>query len=421
MKVFFSISDDKHGVSNSRQDSVCSVGLVFKYIYKEWHMRYITQVLSLAFLFSVSSCNSDRISSDSQLDGIDHSGDRSISVMTYNVENLFDTEHDEGKGDYEFLPRSNNLKEEGCRKFNSGKSPRRLQSCLKFNWTAKALKEKMLKLKKVIQSVNNGKGPDVLVMPEIENRAVLVAFNKVLDLGYSIAFVDGDERFDRRGIDSAVFSRLDVVETPKLHYLADVIKEGRKDSGQREIPINTRGLLEVTLELPNGEMLSVFAVHLPSPGHPFIEREAAFGELTRLAKLRSAEGNIVLAAGDFNHTSAEEAGVSKKGRQNKNLPGKHFFKKDASNNWFVSNIIKTEMNKRGSAYYKRGVGPYKWSFLDAIMLFKSKAAKAKINMESLRVVVLDGVNADQKGRPWRLSYGGVSDHFPLFMKLKLQE
>ena len=30
-----------------------------------------------------------------------------MKIMTYNVENLFDTQHDEGKNDFDFLPDSN--------------------------------------------------------------------------------------------------------------------------------------------------------------------------------------------------------------------------------------------------------------------------------------------------------------------------
>ena len=42
-----------------------------------------------------------------------------LNVMFYNVENLFDTVHDEGKDDWSFLPNSLKEKKEQCKKIKN--------------------------------------------------------------------------------------------------------------------------------------------------------------------------------------------------------------------------------------------------------------------------------------------------------------
>ena len=39
-----------------------------------------------------------------------------FTIMTYNVENLFDAVHDEGQNDWEYLPKEHPLKRENCLK-----------------------------------------------------------------------------------------------------------------------------------------------------------------------------------------------------------------------------------------------------------------------------------------------------------------
>jgi hypothetical protein len=59
------------------------------------------------------------------------------------------------------------------------------------------------------------------------------------------------------------------------------------------------------------------------------------------------------------------------------------------------------------------------------MLFKNKnpnlaSSKPTIDISTLKVVAIPGLNqSEQSGRPWRLSSGGVSDHFPLTLQLNL--
>ena len=82
---------------------------------------------------------------------------RQISVMSWNVENLFDTEDQPDRIDEEFLP-------EG-----------------KFEWTEEKLILKMRNLARVITSVKNPDGsvcPDFLGMVEVEHAQIAQRFNR---------------------------------------------------------------------------------------------------------------------------------------------------------------------------------------------------------------------------------------------------
>ena len=70
-------------------------------------------------------------------------------AANWNLENLFDTTDDPNKNDVEFTPES------------------------KKEWTQERLNEKLSNLSKVISSMNNGKGPDLLGVEEVEHEALL--------------------------------------------------------------------------------------------------------------------------------------------------------------------------------------------------------------------------------------------------------
>lgn len=74
------------------------------------------------------------------------------SVAFYNLENLFDTIHDAGKNDYEFLPNGS------------------------YQWTAKKYESKLQNLSKVLGSLSRDlvpEGPAFIGVAEAENSRVL--------------------------------------------------------------------------------------------------------------------------------------------------------------------------------------------------------------------------------------------------------
>ena len=94
-------------------------------------------------------------------------GKKSYVIGFYNLENLFDTVHDEGKNDYEFLPDGAN------------------------NWTDAKYDKKLHNMAKVIRAMkdDNKVYHAVLGVSEIENRHVLedlVTMPEIADANFQI-------------------------------------------------------------------------------------------------------------------------------------------------------------------------------------------------------------------------------------------
>nr|HMN68889.1 hypothetical protein [Bdellovibrionales bacterium] len=191
-----------------------------------------------------------------------------VTVLTFNVENLFDLEDDPDKNDEAFLPpnlKANAGFENRCRAQNSG---RYMYECLEKTWTRNLLDRKMKRLTDVLAQVGDGRGPDILILQEIENEKVLREWRDkhLAKMNYqTLVLLEGP---DERGIDTAILSRFPQIDTAKLHFIDfkkdEAVVKVAADSG-REIR-DSRSILEARLRLPNDQRLAVFAVHFPSQG-----------------------------------------------------------------------------------------------------------------------------------------------------------
>jgi endonuclease/exonuclease/phosphatase family metal-dependent hydrolase len=212
-----------------------------------------------------------------------------FTVLTYNAENLFDTCFDAGTEDYTYLPRDAKAKipghAEACATI--GNEFRRNQ-CLFLDWNEEKLDKKIAAVARVLQAFDGtGRGPDLVVFQEIENRRVLdlLVDRGLADLGYDHrVLIEGD---DTRGIDVAVISRFPVTRARRHPLVVD---------GQR---LNTRGILEVELAVGDATVV-VFGNHWPSQSNPTTERIAAARLLDGLARAQTAD--LIVALGDFNTT-----------------------------------------------------------------------------------------------------------------------
>jgi predicted extracellular nuclease len=213
--------------------------------------------------------------------------DGSVRVMSYNVENLFDTEHDEGKSDYEFLPKSNSLKAKGCKTVPSNFRRR----CFETDWTPERLQ---LKLKQIHRSVLSlGALPDVLALSEVENRRVVEMLAK--EMGYQGVVLE--EGGDGRGIDVGLMYNED-----KLVYLGHSARHPNDAVQGRP----TRDILSVYFQLKadkNKNTLVVYVNHWPSQAAPATKRYAVAEQLKKFIeddRQKYGEDLHVLATGDFN-------------------------------------------------------------------------------------------------------------------------
>ncbi len=223
-----------------------------------------------------------------------------ISLMTYNVENMFDTSHDEGKDDYTYLPQSlkkGALKDQVKKSCGALKAPVWRKECLELDWNDELLGIKMQQIGSVVRQIqtSRGNGPDILFMQEVENFNVFKQFveSQTPDAGYYGVLLEAS---DPRGIDSAFLSRFPISQkrAPQLHPIIT-------ESGSQL----ARGVLEVTVDLPDGTPLTALVFHFPAAYHPTDKREAALRTLNQIRETIPSN-HIVVGGGDSNITDKEE-------------------------------------------------------------------------------------------------------------------
>jgi endonuclease/exonuclease/phosphatase family metal-dependent hydrolase len=318
-----------------------------------------------------------------------------ILIMTYNLENLFDTKHDEGKEDYTYLPLKKKQTSEVQEFCNNLKVEYWKQDCLNLDWNENVLAEKMERLAEVILQVNDGKGPDLLFVQEVENLSVLrtLVDRFLKDKGYKeIILIEGP---DERGIDTGLVSKFPLKGKPDLNLIPKVASEGE-----------TRGILKASFELPDGTILTALGAHFASQHGPTSLRVAGLKTLNRL-KAEIPSDHIVIAAGDLNITAKED-------NDNK------LFEKIMMKDWYVSHYIGCG-DCLGTHSYRGS-----WSFLDVMFFSKnlgpSGSSKWKVIPESIDTPKTVRHQVSRFGTPERFGDGrkasGVSDHFPLIVTLR---
>ncbi len=190
--------------------------------------------------------------------------DDKIWIESYNVENLFNPDHQEGKDDLDFTPNG------------------------KLNWTPEKLRLKLSQIRKVIE-LKNPK-PDILGIVEIEDE--VVARMLAQELGYAEFIIS--ESPDERGVDVAL-----------LYNSSEKIKFVSKNEHILVDPTlikPTRNILEVKFKTSAEQNLVVFVNHWPSQRSPAATRIAAAKVLKELADKRMQEDPDVriVSFGDFN-------------------------------------------------------------------------------------------------------------------------
>ncbi|MEO1201143.1 MAG: endonuclease/exonuclease/phosphatase family protein, partial [Pseudomonadota bacterium] len=269
--------------------------------------------------------------------------------------------------------------------------------CLYLDWNEDTLAFKLSVVADAILQVDDGRGPDVVALQEIENRAILerLRTDYLESAGYGPSIlIEGQ---DNRGIDVAFLTRLPLIGEATLHAI--------EFPGFPERASDTRGILEAHFELPDGERLAGFAVHFPAPFHPIEMREAAYDHLKRL--LHSLpEDQPAFAAGDFNTPKREVENTT-------------IFADRVRPSWIVAHELGCG-DCRGTNYWATGDS---WSFLDMILYSPSRGENTTwgISADSVRIANRTSQQMRPDGRPRRFSaepLAGVSDHWPLILTLE---
>ena len=316
------------------------------------------------------------------------------AIGFYNLENLFDTTHDEGKNDWEYLP-------DGANKWNELKYQHKLHNM------AKVLSEMGTD---VIKKV----GCAVIGVSEVENArcmADLCAQPELKARNFQFVHIEGP---DKRGVDCAL------IYQPKLFTVSDVklvpyIYDLPKDSDRA-----TRGFLVVKGTLA-GEHMAFIVNHWPSRGAESHYREIA-GKQCKAVKdalLREDPYVKVIIMGDMNDDPTNKSmteGLSCKSEVDDTGDD------DMYNPWY--NVLVKE--KQGTLRYDG-----RWNLFDQIVLSPNLLNKhGKKNFSTLKywkhqIFKRDYLFQNEgkyKGGTKRTHAGGVwldgySDHLPTVVYL----
>ncbi|TSA29733.1 MAG: hypothetical protein D4R68_01680 [Ignavibacteriales bacterium] len=313
----------------------------------------------------------------------------SFYVANWNVENLFDTIHDPVKDDKEFLP----------------DSPRQ--------WNDEKYEQKLTNLAKVINYMNNGCGPDILAVEEVENINVLKRLiYKLRDRDYMVAHRDSP---DARGIDVGLLydrSIFDIDSLAAIHV---------------ELPDHnpTRDILHVVLiHKKSKEKVHVYVNHWPSRrggeqksnSNRVTAAEVLKSSLDTLA-LTSPKSNVIIL-GDFNDEPNNES-------IEQFLGAKDFDCGTATNSVWVNLAYKKFSNKEGS-YFFGG----KFDMIDQIIISTTFLDGKRLEYECNSFdVIKPPFMISQKGNReggaiptfnGNIYVGGYSDHYPVGAKFRVK-
>ena len=328
----------------------------------------------------------------------------SYVIGFYNLENLFDTVHDEGKNDYQYLPDGQN------------------------QWTEARYWKKQHNMATVIKAMkeDNGAWHAVLGVSEIENRHVLedlVNQPEIADANYQIVHYDGP---DNRGVDVALLYKpeiLKVITSESIPFTFQPSSIDFSEWTQEEIDrFRTRDVLMVRGTI-NDEMFAFFVAHLPSrlggKGADLRPRGAEIIYKRAMELQQEFPGIKIVVMGDMNDNPTDRSMTEfMHGRENI---------KDVTDEDFFSPFL--SMLKAGfSSLYYRGEG----NIYD-IILVNNAIANAPKGTFQIRPIVqkkyygrvfskpfMTNQTGDYKGTPFRTFSGGAfvggySDHYPTYI------
>ena len=310
---------------------------------------------------------------------------QSYGVAFYNLENLFDTLHDVGKQDQEFLP----------------ESARR--------WTSTRYHSKLQNLARVLGELGREQlpqGPAVVGVAEVENARVLADLVAQPQLrSYRYIHFEGP---DKRGIDCALLYHPKLFKPRRAQLVLSEPFEG-------DTVHLTRGFLIVRGKLA-GEKVCFVVNHWPSRGAKSPVRVHAARQVRQLTDslLRRHRGMKLVVMGDLNDDPMDESLLTLGARKQREAVSSGEF----YNPWWEM----LEDRGIGTLLY-RG----KWNLFDQILvgehLLQPRRGLAYDSCEVFSRPWLFEQEGRFKGSPFRTYagtkwLGGYSDHLPTIIYLK---
>lgn len=363
-------------------------------------------------------------------------GPNEIKIMTYNVQNLFDVEHDAGKTDEEFLPKNHPAKIAAC---NALKTPAQTKECLAKDWTQDRVELKLVRIRQAISL--QGSLPDLLAVQEIENASV--AKQLAAALGYAKFVITNSP--DQRGIDVALFFNEDKLTFVGSKETVILYEQGSPLHKPTRNILTARFLIPGT---PKGkeEYLGVYVNHWPSQMAPSESRYMAGLKLRELIQadldLYGRGRYHVVATGDFNTGAFDVPHAHLNTILDPNWKDKMRSIHDILDHSPLPTAAKARAGMPpGTIFYPPSLT---WDRFDQFFVSASltDTKGAEVVSDSLRVVAHSAITEsfhetkNEKspnfssvvfGIPWRFDHyyktpadSGFSDHFPVVAKIQLR-
>lgn len=350
-------------------------------------------LLALAIVQLTASCRNARKNGPSYVIGF------------YNLENLFDTTHDEGKNDYEYTPDGTN------------------------EWTPEKYQQKLSNMAYAIAQMKeaNGAWHAVLGVAEVENHHVLddlVAQPAIAGAGYQIVHREGP---DRRGIDVALLYRPDIFHPVAVESIPFSFAPSRIDWSewtQEEMDhFRTRDVLMVRGTI-DGEMFAFFVAHLPSrlggKGADLRPRGAEIIHQRAMQLQQEFPGIKIVVMGDMNDNPGDSSMTDY-------LRGRETIAETTAEDFFDPFLSMIKAGQ-GSLFYRGNP-----NIFDIIMVNRALASAPKGTLQIQPVgdfygcifnaAFLTNQEGQYKGTPFRTFSNGVfingySDHYPTYIIIK---
>ena len=318
----------------------------------------------------------------------------SLYVGWYNLENAFDTNDNPnpggGAGDDEYIPESES------------------------KWTADRYDLKLRNLASVINKMNNGQGPDILGVCEVENQYVLIdLINKYLvNKNYRIVYKESQ---DVRSIDVALIYRSDKFKWDMMSAYSITLPDGYL----------SRDVFCVKL-VKNDKPLYVILNHWPSKRGGAEQSEP--NRMIAAERMKDAVTDInlkeknpdIIMIGDLNDNPDEPAIAKTLGAVSIADAGK--VKADF---WNVVTPI-WDRSSTGSYNYNS-----KWDMIDNIIVNNGMLDNSGFSVLAKTVEIISSpemkeTSGKYAGSPFRTYagkkyLGGYSDHFPVGVKIVLNK
>ena len=297
------------------------------------------------------------------------SGAKSQRIVWWNVENLFDCQHDSLKEDQQFLPEGD------------------------YHWTRGRYWKKLDNLSRTIAAIaGEDAWPMIIGMCEVENDTVLRDLTRRSSLRIARYAYIHEEGPDVRGVDVAM-----LYDSLQFHPLGhEAVRIPSIEHGFRP----TRDILHVWGLCPTlPDTFHIIIVHLPSRSASGQKGEAhrRLAVRTLCSLLDDLEGKNVLLMGDFNAEPNDNIFRSIRERMTSLMPQS-----------------RKELRREQGTYYFRRL----WGFLDHILVSPRLLPFVQEQAQVGRFPFL----LTEKGTPWRtfqgpVYKGGFSDHLPIWVDL----